>query len=262
MPPTWVVCIKQTLDTEVPQIPLREGHLDEAGLQFRLGEWEGAAISLALTLKETHGGELVAVGVGPPRLNEAFRRALALGADRAYHVVGDLAPLADQILAAEALAGLLQGPLSGAFDLVLTGEQAEDDLASVVPFWLARRLGLPCVWNVQRWVGLADGRAEMWREREGGVAERVRVPLPAVVAVATGIAPPRYAPFKAQREAQTKPLTTIPLADLCTAPKSLWQEVAVSEPPAVRNTTFLQGSPVEVGEALARILREQLRGQS
>ncbi|MFQ5861122.1 MAG: electron transfer flavoprotein subunit beta/FixA family protein [Dehalococcoidia bacterium] len=259
--PTWVVCVKQTVDTEAPQIPLRDGHLDEARVQFRLGEWEAAAISLAVTLKETHGGEVVAVAVGPPRVNEALRRSLALGADRAYHVVADSAPLADPILAAEALAGLLQGALSGAFDLVLTGEQAEDDLASVVPFWLAGRLGLPCVWNVQRWVGLANGQAEMWREREGGVAERVRVPLPAVVAVASGVAPPRYAPFKAVREAKTKPLATIPLPDLCAAPKAVWQEVAVFEPSSERDTTFLQGSPAEVAEALAGILREQLGGQ-
>jgi len=259
--PTWVVCVKQTVDTEMPQIPLREGHLDEAGAQFRIGEWEMAAISLAVALKEAYGGEVVAVGVGPPRMHEALRRTLALGADRAYHVVADLPPLADPVLAAEALAGLLEGSLKGSFDLVLTGEQAEDNLASVVPFWLARRLGLPCVWNVQRWLGLTDGRAEMWREREGGVAERVRVPLPAVVAVGTGVARPRYASFRALREAEAKPLVTIPFPDLCAAPGALWQEVAVFEPPSERNTTFLQGTVEEVAEILARILREQLGGQ-
>ena len=81
------VCVKQVPDTEARLRVRRDGKwIEEEDLPFVLNESDEYALEEALRLVEKHGGEVVAVSLGPERVREALRKALALGAARAIHL--------------------------------------------------------------------------------------------------------------------------------------------------------------------------------
>src|SRR2546426_12385627 len=63
--------------------------IEEADLSFEVNESDGYALEEALRLKEKHGGEVIVCSMGPQRAKAVIKDALARGADRAIHVVGD-----------------------------------------------------------------------------------------------------------------------------------------------------------------------------
>src|SRR5436190_21012034 len=85
----------------IKQVPARDSQfrlssdgkwIDESSLDFEINEPDAYALEEALQLKETLGGEVVALCAGPDRASSTIREALAKGADRAIHIaVEDLA---------------------------------------------------------------------------------------------------------------------------------------------------------------------------
>src|SRR5664279_612045 len=80
-----LVCVKQVPDMASSVTINAEGvwYVDE-GLAFRLNEYDEYAVEEAVQLKEQLGGEpdLTILSIGPGRVKEAMRRAMAMGADR------------------------------------------------------------------------------------------------------------------------------------------------------------------------------------
>src|SRR6201984_1020657 len=79
----------------VKQVPARDSvlrinadgnWLDDVDLNYEINEPDAYALEEALQLKEKHGGEVVALCLGPARASQTIREALAKGADRAIHI--------------------------------------------------------------------------------------------------------------------------------------------------------------------------------
>src|SRR5215212_3637290 len=81
--------------------------IEEGDLSYEVNESDGYALEEALRLKEKLGGEVVVCSMGPQRVKSVIKDALARGADRAIHVVGDslqhLSPYAAASILAEAV---------------------------------------------------------------------------------------------------------------------------------------------------------------
>ena len=200
------VCIKRTPDSESRFKIASSGiGIDETGLKFDIDDFAGYAVEAALQINEkAGGGETVVVAVGPDSVQEALRKAMSMGADRAVQLKVDAVP-ADGLAVAKALAAELQG---GGFDLILFGKHAFDTSAGVVGTATAELLGLPCVTAVSQ-LAVANGKGEARRELEGA-AELVEFPLPAVVTIDEGVARPRYPSLKGIMAAKKKPLESKP----------------------------------------------------
>src|SRR5262249_26598993 len=104
------VCIKQVPDTEARLRVGRDGKwLDEEGRLFVLNESDEYALEEGLSLAEkTGGGEVVAVSLGPERVREALRKALAMGAARAVHLKDPAFLGGDALATGRALAAALR----------------------------------------------------------------------------------------------------------------------------------------------------------
>src|SRR2546426_10535447 len=63
--------------------------IEEADLSFEVSESDGYALEEALRIKEKVEGEVVVCSMGPARAKSVIKDALARGADRAIHIVGD-----------------------------------------------------------------------------------------------------------------------------------------------------------------------------
>src|SRR5690348_26481 len=116
--------------------------LDRAG-EGALNAFDANAVEEALRLKDATGdGEVVLVCLGPAKAQDALRKALAMGADRAVLVTDDAAVGSDLVATSYALARALERE---APDLVLFGQQSSDGDGAVLWAAVADRLRRPLV---------------------------------------------------------------------------------------------------------------------
>lgn len=84
-----LVCIKQVPDLESRFKPNAEGlWYSEADLAWRVNEYDEYAVEQAVQLREQLGdtAELTVLSIGPDRVVESIKKALAMGADNAVHI--------------------------------------------------------------------------------------------------------------------------------------------------------------------------------
>jgi electron transfer flavoprotein beta subunit len=200
------VCLRRTPDTTAKIVIGASGTaIDEAGIKFVPNPYDEYAIEAALALKEQAGaGETVVIGLGSDAVQETLRTALATGIDRAVHLQG--APSADGLENARALADHLRG---GGYDLILFGKLAVDDYGQQTGAMVAELLELPCATAITK-LSVADGRASVEREVEGGV-ESATCALPAVFTCDKGLNNPRLPSLKGIMAAKKKPLDVTPV---------------------------------------------------
>src|SRR5947208_1007739 len=224
----------------VKQIP--EGHgridpdskrLDRSG-EGALNPFDANAVEEALRLKGAGGeAEVVVVSMGPAKAQDALRKALAMGADRAV-LVSDAAPAgADLVATSYVLAKALERENA---ELILFGQQAGDSDGAVLWAAVADRLRLPVVSQAAE-VTHANGKVTVKRQTEFGY-DVIETPLPAVVAVSDAINEPRYPSLKGIMGAKSKPQATVSLGDLGVEPERAGEQgsrtevYALGDPPA------------------------------
>jgi electron transfer flavoprotein beta subunit len=258
------VCIKQVPNTEARLRVSRDGRwVDEEDLPFVINESDEYALEEGLRIAEKTGGEVVVLSLGPERVKEALRKALAVGAARAVHLSDPAFSGGDALATGRALAAALA---RDSFDLVLTGSQSDDVGYGGTGSVIAGHLGWPHVWLVMG-VELEEGNASarVTREMESGVNEVSRVRLPAVLEVQAGINHPRYASLKGIMAAKKKEIATASPADLgldagqTGAAGSRLEIVAVSFPEAGKGAQMLEGDAKAAAAKLVEKLQKEAR---
>jgi electron transfer flavoprotein beta subunit len=233
----------------VKQIPEGHGRLDPATKRLdRSGEgalnpFDANAVEEALRLKDATGeGEVVLVSMGPAKAQDALRKALAMGADRAVLISDEGAAGSDLVTTSHALAKALARESA---DLVLFGQQAGDSDGAVLWAAVAERLRLPVVSQAAE-VTHADGKLTVKRQTEFGY-DVIDAPLPAVVAVSDAINEPRYPSLKGIMGAKAKPQETLSLGDIGVEPDSAGESgsrtevYALNDPPARGESRKVEG---------------------
>ena len=207
------VCIKQVPDTEARLRVAKDSRwIDEEGLPFVINESDEVALEEALQIAEKQGGEVVVISLGPERVREALRKALALGAARAIHLRHEAFAGGDSIATGRALAAAIRREQC---DLVLTGSQSDDNGYGATGTIVAGFLGWPHAWLVMG-VEFEEGLAtlKVTREMESGLSEVFRMALPAVLEVQAGLNHPRYASLKGIMSAKKKEISEPSPVDL------------------------------------------------
>lgn len=218
----FLVCMKRVIDTETRIKIAADGRsIDASGVTYIIAPYDEMAVEKALQLRDASSGEVVVATIGPAEATKELRTALAMGADRALHVVAD--GVLDAGATAEILAGLVKKEQP---DIVLLGKQATDDDDAAVGPMLAALLDWPCVAFID---GLdVDGSSAVVRRELEGEVERLRVALPAVFTAQKGLAEPRYPGLKGIMAAKKKPLESMALPE--TASRTVVRSLAL--PPA------------------------------
>jgi electron transfer flavoprotein beta subunit len=244
------VCIKRVPDMEMRfSIAADRTSLDQTGMKYEMGDFDGYALEVGLQLAEKHGpGEVVVLSLGPDGVQEILRKGLAMGATRAVQLKVDQVPF-DGLATAKALAEELR---SGGYDLILFGRMATDTANGTVGPMTAELLGLPCVTGISH-LDLADCTGTARRDLEGA-SETVEFPLPAVLTIDEGIARPRLASLKGIMAAKKKPLETRP-AQL--GPDNL--TVQRMELPADRPPGRIIGEGADAVPELLRLLQTEAK---
>src|ERR1700749_5275418 len=112
-----IVCIKQVPAKDAP-LSINGNWIKESDIGFEMNEPDSYALEEALRLKEKHGGEVIALSMGPERVKQTIKEALAKGADRGVHISDDQFAQLDPLGAAKMLSEAVRKENP---DLVLTG---------------------------------------------------------------------------------------------------------------------------------------------
>ena len=179
------------------------------GVKLSPNPFDEIALEEALRLRDKGiATEVVVVTIAPADAQPHLRNGLAMGANRAIHVVcdaGGVQPLA----AARALLKLVEKEQPG---LVILGKQAIDDDASQTGQMLATLWGRPQATFASK-LEINGETARVTREVDAGL-EVLDVQLPAVVTTDLRLNEPRFIKLPDIMKAKSKPLETIPFADL------------------------------------------------
>jgi len=175
-----IVClVKQVPRGDAIRFDPETKSLVREGVPLELNRFDAYAVKHAARLRDRHGGEVVAMTMGPPQAEEALRATLALGADRCIHLSDRLFAVADTLGTSRTLSLAIRK--EGA-DLVLCGRKTLDSETWQVPPEVAAFLDLPQVTNASSLE--LDGNALRVR-RIGDVGEElIQVELPALCSVA------------------------------------------------------------------------------
>ncbi|MDA8129986.1 MAG: electron transfer flavoprotein subunit beta/FixA family protein [Elusimicrobia bacterium] len=207
-----LVCIKQIPDMASKFKPNAAGSwFSEADLAFRMNEYDEYAVEEAVKLREKDpASELAVLSVGPARVVEALKKALAMGCDRAVHVPDEEAYRKDPWQIASIIAGYAK---KGNFDIIFTGMQSQDRGSAQIGPLLAGMLGFSCVTTA---IGFSlEGRtATAKRELEGGAKGVVKAALPAVITCQLGLNTPRYPTLPNIMKAKKKEIAVLNAAEL------------------------------------------------
>ena len=163
----------------------------------------------ALQLTEAHGGEVTTLTLGPATAVEAVRKALAMGAARAVHVVDDSIRGSDM----RATVAILEAALRKLeYDLVFAGADTSDAQGGLVGAALAARLGLPYL-SYAADIQPTDGGVRIHRLHATGY-DVLEAPTPALVMGTQLLGAPRYPSLRGIMQARSKPIESWSLADL------------------------------------------------
>jgi electron transfer flavoprotein beta subunit len=198
----------------VKRVPITGGKMvltdDEQSIQtrhlgFTISPHEECGVEEAVRIVEAQGGEVVVLTLGPAEAEEQLRESMALGADRAIHLVTE--EEWDAQATASALVDAIRA--EGDFDLIVFGNESADAGNFQVGIRVAYALGLPVVTGLKG-LTVADGRARCEQEVATG-RDVYDVPLPALVTVKEGLNLPRYPSVPAKLRANRKPVDVNPV---------------------------------------------------
>ncbi len=253
-----IVTIKQILDPAGFSVHRRLERVFINQENYIINPNDKNALETALRLKDAHGAEVIALSLGEPRVDDALREALALGADQAFLLTDEAFAKADAAVAALVLGKAIRK--IGEYDLVLTGQRALDTGASQMGPRLAEYLGLPQVLEVHEVSGLDNGKLRAKRNWKEEFAE-VEVGLPALLSIAPQANQPRYPHgariMNAYREWK---VTTWGLAELDLTEEELSPLIGLQRktfPPERTLGELITGTPDEAAKELARILETE-----
>ncbi len=199
----FLVCISKAPDT-TSKIDFTDNatKFNEAGIQYIINPYdEWYALVRALELKESSGGEVTIITVGPQADEPVMRKALAIGADKAVRInaeATDSGFVANQIADYAAKEN---------FDIVLCGKETINYNSSQVPAMIAAHLDYPLI-SLATKLDINGSTATLQRDGAGG-EETVEVQTPFVLSAAKGMAEQRIPNMKGIMAARTKPLEVI-----------------------------------------------------
>jgi electron transfer flavoprotein beta subunit len=221
-----LVPVKRVIDYNVKvRVKADQSGVDLANVKMSMNPFDEIAVEQAVRMKEAGTvTEVVAVTLGAEQSQETLRTALAMGADRAIHVVhdGELEPLA----VAKMLAKLVEEETP---DMVILGKQAIDDDANQTGQMLSGLLG----WSQGTFVSkveTSDGAVKVTREVDGGL-ETVALKMPAILTVDLRLNEPRYASLPNIMKARKKEIAKKTPEELGVDTTPRLTTVKVEEPP-------------------------------
>jgi electron transfer flavoprotein beta subunit len=253
-------CVKQVPEKDARiRVSSSEDWINPEGLAVAISECDRYAIEAALRLKEAVEGEVAVLLVGAEQGSKSVKEALAMGCDRAIHVITEDLVRADALVISKVLAKAVEDE---DFDLILTGQQSDDLGYNAVGQMLAQHLGMSHAQIVLSMEPVDGGKLRVSHELDNALIETVDLPLPAVLGVQSGINDVRYASLKGIMQANAKPQKKVTLEELALDADDLAPRVTIEKvgfPVRTSQAEMIEGDPAVAARALVEKLRTEAK---
>lgn len=174
-------------------------NVDLSKVPFKINDWDNYAVEEAVQIAEKTGGSVTAISIGDAESDEVLRRAIAMGTKDGFlieepktiHDPNARATLVSEFLKKEGIP----------YDAIFTGVQSEDDQFAATGGILAAKLNLPYSSMIIGIDNIEKDYIVARRELEGGLQERIKIKLPCVLSIQSGINEPRYVSIMGIRKA-------------------------------------------------------------
>ncbi|MEI7590750.1 MAG: electron transfer flavoprotein subunit beta/FixA family protein [Deltaproteobacteria bacterium] len=252
-----VACVKQVPDTEAQIKVKADGTgIEEGGIKWVMNPYDEYGVEEALKLKEKLGGEVTVISVGPARVMETIRTALAMGADKGIQIDDPAINDADAYTVASAIVAAIK---TIPYDIVFCGQRAIDGDAGQVGSIVAGLLGIPQATMTTK-LEVSGTVAKATRPIEGAQIV-IEASLPCVVTATKGLNEPRYASLPGIMKAKKKPVDIKTGADLGVSASGKAKVAKFIPPPARAAGKIISADDTPEGKAaeLAKSLREEAK---
>jgi len=204
--------VRQVMDAQ-ESVRIANNAVELDGRKLVMDTMDEYGVEEALRLRESGlQVDVIAVGIGPARVEDVLRTALAMGADRAIHVETDTA--LDPIALSAVIAKIAQSETA---DLILCGGQQSDWDSQGLGAAVAERLGWPqATWT--RALKVEANIATGQHDTDDGV-ESFQVQLPVVITTQQGLNEPRYPTLPNIMKAKRKEIRKDSLDSYAVTPK-------------------------------------------
>jgi electron transfer flavoprotein beta subunit len=227
--------------------------VDLSKLPFTMNDWDTYAAEEAISVVEKIGGSVTAISVGDAESDEVLRRAIAMGAKEGFLIeVEDI--LHDPFVRASLIHNFLKKE-NIIFDAIFAGVQSEDDQFGSVGGILAALFKLPFASMVAGIDKIEHDSMVIRRELEGGLQERIKITLPCVLAIQSGVNEPRYVSIMGIRKALKVERKFFKGHVYGVDTKTMIEIVKWVYPPKKGRATILTGEFNEVCKKLLEILQ-------
>jgi len=259
-----IVCIRQVPDTETQiKIAPDSKSIVKDDIKWVMNPYDEFGVEEALRLKEKFGGEVTVVSLGPKRITETIRTALAMGCDKGIMIDDPALEGSDSLGTAKALAAAIKGV---DFDIIFTGQRGVDDDMGVVGATIADFLDIPQLSLIQKVEVSEDGKSVTVNRPVEGQVLVIESSLPALITAQKGLNEPRYASLPGIMKAKKKPLEEKTLADLGLDASEFGEAgrkvkiIELTPPPQREAGRIIEGeTPEEKAAELAKLLREEAK---
>ena len=252
------VFVKRVPDTESKiRIDHETGTIVEEGLNFVLNPYDEYAVEEALRLRESKGGKVIVLAVGPDESLTILKKCLAMGADEAFLLKDKISEAYDGLRTAKIIARALEKKFSD-YNLLLFGKQSMGADNAQVPSMVAELLGLPQV-NVVTKLEIEGAKGIAHREIEGAL-EKVSFSLPAVISAQKGLNEPRYETLKGIMMAKKKEIPILSFEDLDLKEEDivpLLEITKMESPPSKQAGKIIEEEPKEAAKKMVEFLHQE-----
>jgi electron transfer flavoprotein beta subunit len=249
-----LVCVKRVPDSAENEISVGpDGDIQRDDLVYSINEWDNYAVEEAVQIVEREGGAVTVVSVGDAGAEEIVRREMAMGAHRGLLLTDAAFAGADGLGTAKILAAAAR---KGAYDVILTGAQADDGAAQVGGM-LAALLDWPYASLVNK-VEVKETSLRIGREIEGGSQEISDIETPCVLSIQTGINEPRYVGIRGIRKVASADVPVLDAGALGVSPGDIAPKVKRLDyfvPVAGAGAEMLEGSTEELATKVVDLLK-------
>ena len=228
-----------------------------------MNPYDEHGVEEALRIKEKFGGEVTVVGLGPKRVTESIRTALAMGADKGVLISDEALEGSDSLAVAKALAAAIK---ELDYDLIFSGQRGVDDDMGVVGANIAELLDMPQLSVIDKVEVAEDGKSVKVNRPIEGSTLVIESPLPALITTQKGLNEPRYASLPGIMKAKKKPFDEKTLSDLGLDAAEFGEGarkvkiLEIKPPPAREAGKIVEGeTPQEKAAGLAKLLHDEAK---
>ncbi|BBO74676.1 electron transfer flavoprotein subunit beta [Desulfosarcina widdelii] len=251
-----LVCIKAVPDMSSGQKLVVDGNrIVQADIAWCMNSYDACALEAALAIKDADPRVTVdAISAGTEVVRPVIRRAMAMGADAGIHLLLE----ADECMSSETVAATIAHYTEGkSYDLILAGAISEDLMQGITGPMIAAELDRPCAAAAMAIdLDFSSRSIDVSCEMEGGMSERIRMALPALVTVQTGGWQPRYPTLSNTLRSRKQPIQRVE-AGMPEACSGAIRTIGLAPPPPVSACRIIEGTPAEKADRLLSLFSEK-----